>query len=165
MEKFKAVLHYIVSQCGHKDNVGKTVMYKLLYFSDFDFYELFEEKMTGESYKKLSKGPAPENFNSAISELESEGKITEKRVDYGKAHQYRYSSLKEPDMELLSIQEIKVINDVLGKCSSMSARKISDYSYEDLPWQAADLYKPINYELVFYRTPAFSVREYEEDED
>ena len=45
-------------------------MYKLLYFSDFDFYELYETKMTGETYKKLQRGPAPDNFDLAIIELE-----------------------------------------------------------------------------------------------
>ena len=33
--KYKAVIHYIISKCGFKDNVGRTVLYKLLYFSDF----------------------------------------------------------------------------------------------------------------------------------
>jgi hypothetical protein len=45
----------------------------------------------------------------------------------------------------------------------MSATRISDYSHEDLPWQATETGNIIDYELVFYRTPEFSVREYEED--
>ena len=37
-EKFKNVLHYIVYKCGLKNNVGRTVLHKLLYFSDFNYY-------------------------------------------------------------------------------------------------------------------------------
>ena len=42
-EKFKEMLHHIINECGYRPNVGKTVMFKLLYFSDFDFYELKEK--------------------------------------------------------------------------------------------------------------------------
>lgn len=161
MEKFKEVLHYIINNCGHQDNVGKTVLYKLMYFSDFDFYELFETPMTGEIYTKFPRGPGPKHFKNAIIQLENEDKITEKRIDFKSGtYQYRYSSLKEPHLNILSSNELNVINNVLHRCSKMTAKKISNYSHEDLPWQATDMYKPIDYELVFYRTPKFSVREY-----
>lgn len=163
-EKFKEVLHYIIATCGHQDNVGKTVLYKLMYFSDFDFYELFEEKMTGEVYTRLPRGPGPRHFDDAIIELKAEGKIDHKVVYFdGDGHQNRYSSLKDPKTDLLSSDEIQVINNVLHKCSKMTATRISDYSHEDLPWQATEMNNPIDYELVFYRTPEFSVREYAED--
>lgn len=163
-EKFKTVLHYIISKCGHQDNVGKTVLYKLMYFSDFDFYEIYEEKMTGEDYVKLPRGPGPENFNEVIGELETEGKITQAIINFDNgAHQYRYFSKNDPSIDLLSSQELDVINNVLNKCSSMRAGAISNYSHEDLPWQATDMYDVIDYELVFYRNPEFSVRVYEED--
>ncbi|MCX6717225.1 MAG: helix-turn-helix transcriptional regulator, partial [Candidatus Taylorbacteria bacterium] len=45
LEKFKEVLLYILSRVGGKPNVGETVLYKLLYFIDFDFYEKFEEQL------------------------------------------------------------------------------------------------------------------------
>jgi len=36
--KFKEVLLYVLNKIGSKPNVGETVIYKLLYFIDFDFY-------------------------------------------------------------------------------------------------------------------------------
>jgi len=163
-EKFKEVLHYIIDVCGKQDNIGKTVLYKLLYFSDFNFYELFEHKLTGEIYTKLPRGPGPKHFESTIEELKKEHKIkhTIKHYDHH-AHQNRYISLKKPHTELLTNNEKQVIDNVLKKCSQMSSTQISNYSHEDLPWQATDLYTPIDYELVFYRTPEFSVRDYGED--
>ena len=98
--------------------------------------------------------------------MEKENKIKESIINFeGDVHQYRYSSLKKPDVGILSQTELDVIHKVLGKCSNMSATRISAYSHDHLPWQATELYEPINYELVFYRTPDFSVRKYEEDED
>ena len=39
LEKFKEVLLYILDKVGSKANIGETVVYKLLYFIDFNFYE------------------------------------------------------------------------------------------------------------------------------
>jgi len=69
VEKFKQVLHYIINRCGSLENVGKTVLYKILYFIDFDFYELYEDKLTRESYKRLEYGPAPIHFDEAIEKI------------------------------------------------------------------------------------------------
>lgn len=165
-EKFKTVLHYFISQCGHQGNVGKTVLFKLLYFSDFNFYELYEESMTGESYQKLPYGPAPlkNDFDTAISELQDENRIEHKKIYFSDdGYQFRYSSLRKPPLNDLSLDELDVINKVLLKCSKMSANEISDYSHEDMPWQATDMKGIIDYELVFYRTPKLSVRKYDEN--
>jgi transcriptional regulator with XRE-family HTH domain len=52
-EKFKHLILYILSQVGAKYNVGKVVLYKLLYFSEFDFYELYGEYISGYPFVKL----------------------------------------------------------------------------------------------------------------
>jgi len=44
------VLLYILARVGAKPNVGETVLYKLLYFIDFDFYEKHGRSITGLSY-------------------------------------------------------------------------------------------------------------------
>lgn len=75
-EKFKDLLHYLIFRCGARNNVGKTVLYKLLYFSDFNFFELYEKSLTNESYRKLPRGPAPIHFDVAIDELIDEEKIS-----------------------------------------------------------------------------------------
>ncbi|MFA4889304.1 MAG: helix-turn-helix domain-containing protein, partial [Candidatus Omnitrophota bacterium] len=50
LDKFKEVLIYILNKVGSKPNVGETVIYKLLYFIDFDFYEKYEEQLIGATY-------------------------------------------------------------------------------------------------------------------
>ena len=37
LDKFKEVLLYILERVGSKSNVGMGVIYKLLYFIDFDY--------------------------------------------------------------------------------------------------------------------------------
>jgi len=99
LEKFKEVLLYILNKVGSKPNIGETVIYKLLYFIDFDFYEKYEEQLIGATYIKNRYGPTP----------------------------------------------------------------ISEYSHNDVPWLTTKDQGIIEYESVFYRTPPYSVREYNED--
>lgn len=159
-EKYKTVLHYIINKCGMKKNVGRTVIHKLLYFSDFNFYELYETSLTGEKYIKLINGPVSTNFPDLKDELLNEGKIEENK-DF---KPYKYTSLEEPDISVLNENEINVIDDVIDTISSMNAREVSDYSHGDLPWSIAEEKEELDYEYVFYRTPEYSVREYEDDE-
>ena len=51
-EKFKTVLSYVINRCENKANAGKTLICKLLYFSDFNYYEKYETSITHETYIK-----------------------------------------------------------------------------------------------------------------
>jgi len=159
--KYKTILHYIIKECGSRPNFGKTVLWKLLYFVDFDFYELYEEKLTGENYKNINYGPAPEHFNEIMKELKSKkliGEIKERVITYDKQ---RYIALKEPDLKSLSAHEKEVIDNVIKRYGSYNAEKIKEIVHQDIPVKATKLKERIDYELVFYREPPFSVRSYE----
>lgn len=161
-EKFKNVLHYLISECGSKENVGKTVFYKLLYFADFNFFELYETPLTNESYKKLPHGPAPTHFDIAVDELTKEGKIkVTSKLLYHDRLQYRYTSIKDPQIDF-NPEELKVINDVINELSDMNANQISAYSHGDMPWRAAENYDIMKYSFVFYRDPKYTVRSYDD---
>lgn len=164
-KKFEQVLHYLVAKTGNFPNVGKTVLYKLLYFTDFDFYELNEIPLTGETYRKLERGPAPTHFTLAIEHLKKAGMITECKQDHAgfKDNLIKFMAVKEPEVDLLSATEIQHITKVIGRIGNMSATQVSAYSHEDMPWKASAIGEDINYELVFYRSPAYSVREEEPD--
>ena len=157
--KFDEMLHYIIAQCGRLPNTGKTVLYKLLYFSDFDFYEIFERPISGEKYRKLQHGPAPSNFDNSMLKLKREGKIKEIRSSYGGLPQNKFISLNEPELSHLNAEELKMINNVINKLSSMNATQISAFSHGDMPWKATKNNDVIDYELVFYRNDMYSVRE------
>ena len=158
-EKLKQVLHYIISESGSLDNVGKTVLFKMLYFSDFDYYELNETSITGETYVKLPMGPAPSSFSRIVQELKTEGKIKEIRATFGGLSQIKFLSLCKPGLNLINAEELEVIKNVIKKLSGMTGRQVSAYSHEDIPWKSTDDGESIDYKLVFYRSPAFSVIE------
>ncbi|KZX11601.1 Panacea domain-containing protein [Methanobrevibacter curvatus] len=162
-EKMKELVSYIISKCDYKNSFGKTVLYKLLYFSDFNFYEIYEKSITDETYIRRDKGPIPKHFEIIKEELVNEGKIKEEKefvINYPK---YKYLSLKIPEIKLLSEEELEVTNTVLEKLSKMNATTISDYSHGDMPWRATKNKEKIDYEFVFYRDDEYSVREYEKE--
>lgn len=162
IEKFKDVIHYVISKCGHKDNFTQNVLYKLLYFIDFDYYELYEESLTGEKYVHKFRGPVPIDFEEAINLLVNEKRIKEKKEIVLTFPKITYHSLKEPSLDNLTQKELNVIEENILKLSDMSSAEISNYSHGDRPWRISDDNEELNYEAVFYRKPEYSVRDYSE---
>ncbi|OGD62362.1 repressor protein [Candidatus Berkelbacteria bacterium RIFOXYA2_FULL_43_10] len=160
--KFKEVLLYILEKIAGKPNIGETVLYKLLYFCDFNYYEIFEEQLTGAKYIKNHYGPTPISFKGVVGEMIKNGEISLDKNKYHGYPQTRYIALRRPDLRRINGAEKEIIDDVLCKLSDLSAKQISEYSHDDTPWKIAESGKPIDYEAVFYRSPAYSVREYDE---
>lgn len=164
IKKFKEVLLYILNKVGAKPNVGETVIYKLLYFIDFDFYEKYEEQLIGATYKKNTYGPTPVEFKAIVKEMIKNKEIIVLDKEYFKYPQRKYLPLRDPDLSVLRAHEKELIDEVLDRLSDMSAKEISEYSHKDVPWMGAKFGEIINYEAVFYRTKEYSVRRYD-DED
>jgi len=158
-DKFKEVLLYILNRIGSRPNIGESVIYKLLYFIDFDFYEKYEEQMIGATYIKNRYGPTPVEFHKIIEGMLDRDiiKVQDKYFQYP---QTKYLPVREPDLKKLNARELDMIDGVLDRLSGMNAAQISDYSHNDVPWLTAEEGKAIEYEAVFYRTPAYSVRKY-----
>ena len=164
LKKFKEVLLYILNKVGAKSNIGETVLYKLLYFIDFDFYEKYEEQLIGITYIKNHFGPTPLEFKKIVKSMEGKDlvKIKDKYFQYP---QTKYLPLREPDLTQLKANEKEVIDKALEKLSDMNASEISGYSHNDVPWLTTEEGEIIDYEAVFYRTAPYSVRHYSEEED
>lgn len=165
ISKFKQVLLYILNKAGAKPNVGQTVIYKLLYFIDFDYYELYEEQLMGLEYIKNTYGPTPVGFSDLIKEMEQDGLLEEIKTKYFSREQTKYLPRVKPDLSLLSAQEIKHIDYELERLSDKCAKDLFDFSHKDLPWIIAKDKERLQYESVFYRTEETSVREYAEEND
>lgn len=165
VNKFKNILLYILERCAGKPNVGETLLYKLLYFTDFNYYELFEEHLSGAEYRKLPYGPVPQKLDSIINQMINQKQLKRFKTDYHGYLQTRYLPLSKPNLLNLSATEKDIIDKVIDQYSDWSASAISDYSHKDMPWLATKDGEVIDYELVFYREAPFSVRNYDEDED
>lgn len=161
LEKFKQVFLYILRQAGAKPNVGETVLYKLLYFIDFDYYEKHEEQLMGLTYIKNTHGPTPREFKVVVDEMVAAGLVDKVKAKHFTFTQKKYLPVIKPDLSQLSGAELAMIDSVLDRYSDLSASQLSELSHNDTPWRLAKDRENIEYEYAFYRPDRFSVREYE----
>lgn len=167
-DKFRQILLYILKKVGGKPNVGMTVLYKLLYFMDFDYYEKYEDQLMGLVYMKNHHGPTPLLFENLIGTMVKNGE-----VEIVKSKFYQYPQTKylvnpaiEPKLSILNGREQEHIDWELQRLSDLTASQLSDLSHKDVPWISAESGKPLDYESVFYRTSETSARKYDNtDED
>ena len=162
LEKFKQVLLYTLEKVGAKPNVGMTVLYKLFYFMDFDFYEKHERQLMGLTYMRNTHGPTPREFVSVVESMKERGELIEVKSKYFQHEQKKFLPKNETDLSLLTGQELELIDDVLQRYSDKSATTLSAMTHRDTPWLATAEGENIDYELAFYRPDEFSVRDYGE---
>lgn len=164
-DKFKQLLLYILEKCGAKPNVGETVLYKLLYFCDFDYFEIHEKPLTGMPYIRLQFGPVPvqANYNPIIRKMVEAKELTLiRRVYTGETVQTKYIPLISYNINNFLPQEIEVMNKAINRLSDMSARQIEDHVHRDYPWLSHQDGEIIEYGSVFGRDGEFAQRDYEQ---
>ncbi|NQT65327.1 MAG: DUF4065 domain-containing protein [FCB group bacterium] len=158
LSKFKEVLLYILNKVGSKPNIGEAVLYKILYFIDFDYYEKYEEQLIGATYQKNHFGPTPKEFIKIVNQMEGKD-LVKVQGKYFQHPQTKYLPLRTPELSVLTANEIHLIDQVISRLTDMNASQISEYSHGDVPWLTTNDGDIIEYESVFYRTVPYSVRD------
>ena len=154
---FENVLLYILNQVGIKPNIGKTVLYKLLYFSDFNHYEKHRSSITWSNYIRLPMWPALYNFDMLVHDMVKEDKILVTDQHYMWYYQKKYFPNKIVKWDDLSATARAIIDEVLADYSDMGASEISDFSHWDIPRQQTKDMEIIDYTLARQRTYPYSV--------
>ena len=162
-DKFKQAALYVLNKVGEKPNFGKTVLHKLLYFIDFDYYEKFEESLMGGTYLKNHYGPTSVELDPLIKEMLEQEEIKVITSQHFCYPQKKYLARTDPDLDILSEREINHIDEVLARLADKSATELKQHSHEDMPWKSAKHKEPLSYESVFYRDERHSVREYDDE--
>jgi uncharacterized phage-associated protein len=107
------------------------------YFADFNYYELYEEQLTGAKYRKLPFGPVPQKLDTIIGQMMEQSQVQRIKTDYHGFLQTRYIPLVKPDLTLLKASEKEIIDKVIGQYADWSAAAIRNYSHKDMPWLAS----------------------------
>lgn len=158
--KLRNVLLYITEKAGAKPNMGETVLYKLLYFIDFDFYEKTGHSVTGLTYIKNHYGPTPSaSFSGVVASMVAAGELEMAETPYFSHKQKKYLPTVKPDLSGLSAAEIKHIDAELDRLADKTAAELTEFSHRDTPWISAKAKGKIDYRMAMYRTDATSVRD------
>ena len=164
MQKLQNVLLYLLEKTAGKANAGESFISRLMYFVDFNFYELYEEHLSGMSYKKQSFGPQPIELIQVLDKMIENGAIKKVKTKFQGSFISRFIPLEQSNLHYLKASEKEVIDHVTEQMGNWTTHKISEYAKRDMPYLATKEADVISFEMAFYRESPFSVRYYKEDE-
>jgi hypothetical protein len=136
-EKFKAMLHFIIDECGDAARLGAVRLNKICWYSEVFAFKQTGQSITRENYVKRQMGPVPSPVLGAIRELQAEGAIAVSERDFGNYRRRDFMSLRAADLSLLSDFEQMTIRSVTSAiCSGHTATSISELTHDQI-WEAA----------------------------
>ncbi len=148
-QRFRELIVYISNKCENDPHFGAVKLNKILYHSDFRAFERFGIPLTGVRYFRLPKGPAPRAMLPIRRELESEGAIRIDKVSVsGGLEQHRTVALRAPVLDHFTLDELLLVDQVIGELWSQNATEVSDASH-DIRWRTLQHKDTIPYEFAF----------------
>jgi uncharacterized phage-associated protein len=119
--------------------LGKTKLFKLLYFTDVTHMRTVGEPITGAEYLKYPYGPVPVQGDFALKELQKHRLISQKRIRMSNERFMReVTALQMPDMTMFTEQEMRTIQRVMQQYGEDTASVLSWKSHQGYAWLFAD---------------------------
>jgi hypothetical protein len=141
------ILHIALSSEADPD-FGKTKLYKILFYSDFNAFARFRQPITGAVYKRFPYGPLPPAAMELLNEMESDHSLAIARREHFGMIQERPVALLEPDLSEFSGTEIDIVARMIKFLWGKNASDVSDLSHHFVGWRIAKEYEVIPYETV-----------------
>lgn len=128
----------------------------IMYFIDFNHYELYGELMTNETYIKSKRGIKPAHFREVMSDLISRQYLFFRKEPYYNRLVNKYYPIVIPNIKF-SENELELIKYCLKKLSNSNAHSITKYATRDPPIIIAGLGDEIDFRYVFSRDSEYSI--------
>lgn len=135
--KLKAAILHTCWECD-PSQLGIVKLHKVLYYTDMLHYALSGAPVTGAIYRKRQFGPTCDALLPMLAELEKQGALSTRDVDYFGYLKKEFDPIERPDLERLSGTELSLLNDVVDfVCRNNTAKTISEFSH-GIPWEIAE---------------------------
>lgn len=150
--KYKQAILYFANLIPPVEQ-GKVKLYKLLYFLDFDHYHRHGESITGDTYRKLPMGPAPQHFDGVVEQMEKHGLVArgELKLREGYKPLQVIRPLKSYDISAFTDEERDSLKRAFEEYGACSGRILAALSHDDPPWMLARMGDELKYEDTWYR--------------
>ncbi|HKP68844.1 MAG TPA: Panacea domain-containing protein [Pyrinomonadaceae bacterium] len=142
-EKLAAMTSYIASS---GNDVSKTKLNKLLFYSDFVNYFLHGKSISGSRYMHMHYGPVAEYYRETLETLSEENKLHTIRTD---GHDEILADGSEA-LDVLTFLEIASLDWVLNNFGSLTAHEISEHSHDERAFRFTRQGEFIPYEFAKY---------------
>lgn len=141
---FNAILFF----CSGAE-VLKTKLNKLLFYADFKHFQEYTLSITGARYVHLPYGPVPDNYELYFAALYHDEKSIE--IEERGCHGYVgevFTAVRQPDLNVFSASELKVLASVKEYFQDFNATDISDLSHEEKAYRETKSNDFIDYEFA-----------------
>ena len=153
--KFRDLILYLSHLSADDRFFGATKLCKLLYYCDFMYFWRHLTPITGASYVKQPRGPAPTQFFAARDALVEDEEAVLKFERILNLTQQRLVPVGDCSHKAaaFSEDELEVIHKVCDELDGMTASQEFDLSHSEPGWVLTDYYKVIPYESAFIYLP------------
>ena len=147
--KFRELLLYVARESEDDTQFGLTKLSKILYFSDFKAFAMLGCAITGATYRRLDRGPAPLEMLDVLREMESEGEI--QRIEKRDLNllQKRLVPLRSPEVTVFAAQELEIVDRVIDELRRRDASQTRLLSHLDVGWRVAYVEEMIPYHSAY----------------
>lgn len=153
-DKFTDAVHFVCELFSDRpEALGQVKLHKILYFADMTSFHDRGVPLTGCEYQRQPFGPTARYLGKALRTLEREERVT---VSLSQVYGYRKArfDVTQPfRSNRLSDYEQKLLTDVAGWASGLTAIEISEISH-DLPWQSVRQGERIDYVTAAWLFPS-----------
>ena len=149
--KYRNLILYLAERVGAWPNVGETVFYKLIYFTETLALSKLGRAIAGEQFYKRQYGPVPVSFLATTRNM-----IASNELDLVVGRYYTYMQRKylpRVNSSGLTEEEKTIIDRVIRLLGNKTATELSDLSHQDMPWIKGTEGKIIDLSLI-KNTPA-----------
>lgn len=147
-DKFKALVHYICWKCEDPSKLGAVKLNKVLWFTDTVAFTQHGAPVTGARYTKQMRGPVPKAILPVLRDLEAEGKVDIRDVEYHGYAKKEFVAREEPDFDGLTEDEVALVDRAIEfVCDRNTASSISELTHDSV-WKLARMGDEIPYSAV-----------------
>ncbi|HEX8667210.1 MAG TPA: Panacea domain-containing protein [Allosphingosinicella sp.] len=147
-QRFRELIIYVASKSADDPHFGATKLNKILFYADMAAFERFGEPLTGMAYFRLDRGPAPMALKPIQRDLEQEGAIAVFERSVGNRQQIRTVAKREPDTDLFTDGELRLVDEIIASFEGMTADEASARSHK-IAWHVLSDRERIPYEAAF----------------
>lgn len=131
-----------------KGGVLKTKLNKLLFYTDFKHFKEYTVSITGARYAHIPFGPAPDNYDLYYPVLVRRGAIKLEEKDYLGYTGENMITVQEPDLNLFSESELRILTTVKEHFKNNNATEVSSFSHGEKGYQDTPQGKIISYKYA-----------------
>jgi uncharacterized phage-associated protein len=143
LKKFMQLIVFFAQQESVKP-LGKTKLFKLLYFTDVTHLRTVGQAITDAQYLKYPYGPVPVQGEFALKELRKRRFIRIQHLHFpNKQPVWEITALQHPDMTIFTAQEMQTIYSVIQQYGDDTAVTLSWKSHQELAWLITEDWRPL----------------------